>query len=90
MSFVRGDTTTQLKVTAQVPKKDTGTKVWFKPDHQIFTELHYDYSTLASRLRELSFLNKGVVITLKDERHGEEKDETFHAKGGLREMVPTI
>jgi len=87
MDFVRGDTTTKLQVLGKVGANETGTKVWFKPDHEIFTELHYDYTILASRLRELSFLNKGVRITLKDERAGEEKEETFHAKGGLREFV---
>jgi len=87
MDFARGTTHTQLKVLREVPKKETGTTVWFKPDAQIFTELVYKYDTLALRLRELSFLNKGVVITLKDERPGQEMDETFHAKGGLKEFV---
>jgi DNA gyrase subunit B len=87
MDFMRGDTQTKLKVLGEVAKKKTGTKIWFKPDHMIFTELVYIYSTLASRLRELSFLNKGVTITLKDERLGEEKEETFLAKNGLREFV---
>jgi DNA gyrase subunit B len=87
MDFVRGDTQQKLRVLNEVPKKQTGTKVWFKPDHLIFTELVYNYATLASRLRELSFLNKGVTITLKDERPGQEKDEVFLAKNGLREFV---
>ncbi|MBX9929534.1 MAG: DNA topoisomerase (ATP-hydrolyzing) subunit B [Gemmatimonadaceae bacterium] len=87
MDFVRGDTTTKIKVTGKVREKDTGTKVWFKPDAQIFTELQYDWNTLASRLRELSFLNKGVMITLSDERGEEPRSETFHAKGGLKEFV---
>ncbi|HMA25825.1 MAG TPA: ATP-binding protein, partial [Gemmatimonadaceae bacterium] len=87
MDFARGDTTTKLKSLRDVPKKETGTKVWFKPDHTIFTELNYRYDTLAMRLRELSFLNKGVLITLTDERAGQEKSETFHAKGGLKEFV---
>jgi DNA gyrase subunit B len=87
MDFMRGDTQTKLKVVGDVAKKQTGTKIWFKPDHMIFTELVYNYTTLASRLRELSFLNKGVTITLKDERLGEEKEETFLAKNGLREFV---
>src|SRR5687768_14572533 len=88
MDFARGDTTTKLKTLREVAKKDTGTKVWFKPDPVIFTEsLIYDYGTLQARLRELSFLNKGVTITLKDERPGEERAETFHAEGGLKEMV---
>ena len=87
MSFCRGDVTSQLKVLGQGKPKDTGTKIWFKPDRSIFTETRFDYDTLASRLRELSFLNKGITITLKDERLGDERDETFLAKGGLREFV---
>jgi DNA gyrase subunit B len=87
MDFARGDTTTKLKVLRGVPGKETGTRVWFKPDHLIFTDLIYRYDTLALRLRELSFLNKGVMITLTDERVGQEKSETFHAKGGLKEFV---
>ncbi len=51
MDFARGDTTTKLTVLGTVKAKDTGTKVWFKPDAQIFTELVYDYGTLSSRLR---------------------------------------
>ena len=87
MDFERGNTKTKLKVLRDVPKKEQGTTVYFKPDAQIFTDLIYRYDTLALRLRELSFLNKGVVITLKDERVGQEKEETFHAKGGLKEFV---
>src|ERR687890_1038771 len=69
MDFVRGNTKTKLKVLRDVPKKETGTRVWFKPDHEIFTETtEYSYETLRDRLRELSFLNKGVRITLRDER----------------------
>src|SRR5450432_466177 len=77
MDFARGDTTTKLKALRKLSKAETGTKVWFKPDAEIFTELVYDYTTLQSRLRELSYLNKGVTITLKDERAGQEKEETF-------------
>src|SRR5689334_13209951 len=82
MDFARGTTTTRLKTLRDVPKRETGTKTWFKPDPKIFTDLIYRYDTLAMRLRELSFLNKGVTITLTDERAGQEKTETFHAKGG--------
>jgi DNA gyrase subunit B len=87
MDFARGDTTTKLTVKGKVPAKDTGTTVWFKPDPQIFTETEYDFETLAKRLRELSFLNKGVTITLTDERKEPAHSETFAAKGGLREFV---
>ncbi|MEX2109563.1 MAG: DNA topoisomerase (ATP-hydrolyzing) subunit B [Gemmatimonadaceae bacterium] len=87
MDFARGITTTKLKVMNKVGVKERGTTVWFKPDPTIFTELRYDYDTVANRLRELSYLNKGLTITIKDERVGQEKTEVFHAKGGLREMV---
>src|SRR6202165_1650213 len=87
MDFERGITVTKLKVLNKAGVKERGTTVWFKPDHTIFTELRYDYATVANRLRELSYLNKGVTITLKDERAGEEKTEVFFAKGGLQEMV---
>ena len=87
MDFARGLTTTKLKQLAKVAKGETGTTVWFKPDAQIFTELVFDYDTLATRLRELSFLNKGVTITLTDERADHQKAETFLARGGLREFV---
>jgi DNA gyrase subunit B len=87
MDFRRGITQTKLKTLRKVPEKETGTTVWFKPDPQIFTVLVYQYKTLAERLRELSFLNKGVVIAIKDERPGEEREDTYHAKGGLKEFV---
>jgi DNA gyrase subunit B len=87
MDFERGDTVTKLKVLSKIPVRERGTTVWFKPDSTIFTELRYDYATVANRLRELSYLNKGLKITIKDERVGEEKTEVFHAKGGLKEMI---
>src|SRR3982074_3432691 len=87
MDFERGDTVTKLKVLSKIPVRERGPTVWCKPDSTIFTELRYDYATVANRLRELSYLNKGLKITIKDERVGEEKEEIFHAKGGLKEMV---
>jgi DNA gyrase subunit B len=87
MEFRRGGTVRKLEVLAKVSAKESGTKVWFKPDPEIFTELVYDYAILESRLRELSYLNKGVTISLTDERPGQERSETFHAKGGLKEFV---
>jgi DNA gyrase subunit B len=63
-----------------------GTKTYFKPDYQIFEELEYDYDTLAQRLRELAFLNKGIRITLTDEREGG-KSEEFLYEGGIRSFV---
>ncbi|HST07360.1 MAG TPA: DNA topoisomerase (ATP-hydrolyzing) subunit B [Gemmatimonadaceae bacterium] len=88
IDFERGNTVTKLKtLSAKADAKPRGTTVWFKPDAKIFTELEFDYDLLANRLRELSYLNKGLTITIKDERAGKEKAETFHAKGGLKEMV---
>src|SRR5262245_36010146 len=63
-----------------------GTKISFKPDAQIFSVCEYSYDILASRLRELSFLNAGFLITLTDER-GEGRKETFEYKGGIKEFV---
>ncbi len=87
MDFARGVTTTKLKVLGKVPPKETGTRVWFKPDPQIFTETVFDYGIIEARLRELSYLNKGVRINLHDQRPEHEREETFHAKGGLKEFV---
>ncbi|MBV8325386.1 DNA topoisomerase (ATP-hydrolyzing) subunit B [Chryseobacterium sp.] len=71
-----------------------GTKQFFQPDDTIFTELVYNYDTLASRLRELSYLNKGITITLTDEREkledGSFRSEVFHSEGGLKEFVAYI
>ena len=69
----------------------TGTKVHFKPDDTIFTTTVYNYTTLASRMRELAYLNKGIRITLSDMRelneNNEPVSETFYSEGGLREFV---
>ena len=69
-----------------------GTHVHFRPDDEIFTTLEYNYETVASRLRELSFLNAGIRINLEDEREqdeetGENKQDSFYSEGGLREFV---
>ncbi len=88
MDFRRGVTHTQLKTLGTVGPKESGTKVWFKPDPEIFQETtRYEWATLANRLRELAFLNKGIQITLRDEREGEAREEVFFARGGLREFV---
>lgn len=72
----------------------TGTLITFRPDRQIFLATEYNYETIASRLRELAFLNPGITITLKDLREKDEKGEpranTFLSEGGLREFVEYI
>ncbi|RNA62078.1 DNA topoisomerase (ATP-hydrolyzing) subunit B [Chryseobacterium nematophagum] len=71
-----------------------GTTVFFQPDGSIFNELVYNYDTLATRLRELAYLNKGIKITLTDERNLDENGsffvETFYSEGGLKEFVEYI
>ena len=66
--------------------EETGTKVSFKPDHEIFPDTVYDFNTLKTRLRELAFLNKGLHITLTDKR-GEGKSEVYCYEGGLTSFV---
>jgi DNA gyrase subunit B len=85
MAFVRGKTVKKLEVLGKA--RGTGTTVRFKPDPEIFTVLEFHYTTLADRLRQLAFLNKGISITIKDEREDQKKQETFFAKGGLTEFV---
>ncbi|QST02916.1 type IIA DNA topoisomerase subunit B (plasmid) [Pontibacillus sp. ALD_SL1] len=69
MSFSRGKKTEELHVVGKAPDGKTGTKIWFKPDEDIFTETtEYDYETIYKRLRESAFLNKGLVLVLTDER----------------------
>jgi len=73
-----------MKVVGKVEKR-TGTETSFLPDPEIFKKTRFKFETLSQRLMELSFLNKGLKIKLKDERTGNEK--IFHAKGGLKEFV---
>jgi DNA gyrase subunit B len=88
MAFERGVTKEKLEVLGKA--QHSGTTVRFKPDAEIFTETRFDYGTLANRLRELAFLNKGLAIRLVDERTGQEKDQTFLYKGGLVEFVKWV
>jgi len=74
-----------VKEIGTVSKKQTGTKVTFMPDGEIFTTTKFKFSTLAERMRELAYLNKNVSISVKDEIEGD--DETFHFKGGIVEFV---
>jgi len=83
MKFQKGIPVTELTILRDA--ENTGTKVMFKPDPEIFPETAFEFDILASRLRELAFLNKGIKITLKDERDGKEK--TFQYQGGLISFV---
>ena len=87
ISFTCGVTDQPLrKVRPLEAGEETGTKVSFKPDHEIFPDTVYDFNTLKTRLRELAFLNKGLHITLTDKR-GEGKSEVYCYEGGLTSFV---
>ncbi|HCX45375.1 TPA: DNA topoisomerase (ATP-hydrolyzing) subunit B [Patescibacteria group bacterium] len=81
--YKRGKTLDKLKQTGKT--KDTGTTVFFVPDKEIFSTLEFDFNTLATRLKEIAFLNAGLKIILNDERKN--KKEEFHYTGGLVEFV---
>ena len=85
ITFEKGVTKEPLKVVGQTD--ETGTLVHFVPDAEIFDETVYDYDTLRHRLRELSFLNRGITIILTDERPEEVRQETFYFEGGISSFV---
>ena len=89
-TYSKGEPTSKLKKMG--PAKKTGTRVRFKPDTSIFSVTEYNFDTLAQRLRELAFLNKGLLITLTDERTsdsktGEAKKAEFKYNGGIAEFI---
>ena len=90
--YERGNVCHPLKIVGECTAEETGTKVTFKPDAEIFKEtLEFEYPVLRQRLREMAFLTKGLMITLTDERVTEEhpdiRQESFHYEGGIREFV---
>jgi DNA gyrase subunit B len=84
-TFERGAPVTEFKRIGVTQRR--GTKVTFKPDSQIFEKLTYSYDTLAQRLRELAFLNKGLKISLTDERGEKVRQNVFHYEGGIVQFV---
>jgi len=86
--YERGKKLTELQVKGK--SKETGTTVTFRPDPEIFPEIRYDFDILANRLRELAFLNRGLRITIADERApngGEQRREEYFFEGGINEFV---
>ncbi len=83
--YERGKTMSPLEVIGTADH--TGTTTWFKPDGQIFDTLVYSFATLEHRLREMAFLNKGIKISLTDERPEPAKKLEFHYEGGIKEFV---
>ena len=86
--YERGNVCYPLKIVGDCPLEETGTKVTFLPDKEIFQETTvYEYNILKSRLREMAFLTKGIKIVLKDAREGIEQERVFHYEGGIKEFV---
>ena len=84
-NYSRGVPLDELKVLE--PATNHGTTITFKPDDQIFETTHFNYETIRNRFREIAFLNKGITISLEDERGEEPKKDTFHYDGGIIEYV---
>jgi DNA gyrase subunit B len=83
--YERGIPVSKLEQTGKTRKR--GTKVTFKPDTEIFTETKFSFDKLSERLREKAFLNKGIRITIKDEREETERSHEFYYRGGIAEFV---
>lgn len=84
-TYEKGLPTSNLEVVGE--SQDKGTMIQFMPDETIFDEIEFKYETLEYRLRELSFLNKGIKIVFEDKREGQEKRKEFHYTGGLVEYI---
>lgn len=83
--FAKGKTVTDLEIVGNTNR--TGTKIYFKPDPDVFSELIFKFDTLQHRIRELAFLNKGVSITLIDEREDPKVSENYLYEGGIKSYV---
>ncbi len=83
--YERGISVAQLKQTGKTRKR--GTKITFKPDTQIFDTIEFSFDKLSERLREKAFLNKGIRITIHDEREEPERSHEFYYRGGIAEFV---
>src|SRR6266850_731096 len=83
--YVRGIAVARLQQTGKTRRR--GTKITFKPDAQIFDHTVFSFDKLSERLREKAFLNKGIRITIKDEREEPERSHEFYYKGGIAEFV---
>ncbi|WP_042279436.1 DNA topoisomerase (ATP-hydrolyzing) subunit B [Candidatus Protochlamydia sp. R18] len=85
IEFSQGKVVKPVQVIGETTKR--GTKVWFWPDSEVMTTIDFDYDILAKRFRELAFLNKGINIFFRDEKHAEKEDVNFCYQGGLSSFV---
>ncbi len=86
----RGKKVTEVEVIGSCDGSEHGTTITFLPDPEIFDEVNYDYDTLIRRIRELAFLNAGVIIIVTDERCDPKRTDKFHFEGGIVEYVKYI
>jgi DNA gyrase subunit B len=87
--FERGVPLAGVEVVGKAEKRDTGTKIHFLPDSEIFEEIDFSIQTLVTRMRETAFLTRGLRIVLVDEREGEDRHE-FYAEGGIKDFVAYV
>ena len=87
--YHRGIPTGRLEVVEPAGEK-TGTMVTFMPDAEIFPITEFNYDVLKARLREIAFLNKGLRISIKDEREGKEQEDVYQFMGGIQEFVADL
>ncbi len=85
-TYSRGKITSDMEIVGQCGNR-TGTRVIFKPDPEIFDDTVYSFDIIEQRLREMAFLNKGIKLSLTDEREGKKKKNIYHYEGGLKEYV---
>ena len=85
--YSHGDPVTGVEVAGECPLEDTGTTISFLADDGIFDQVEYSFDTLANRMRELAFLNKGITITVTDQREEPEKVKRFCYEGGILSFV---
>lgn len=86
--YNRGVPERELQICEEA--NDSGTRMTFYPDSEIFETLDFQYDIMKNRLRELAYLNKGLRITLTDQREGQEREETFMYEGGIRHFVEQL
>lgn len=90
-NYAYGKPTKELENIGSCEGTESGTKIYFRPDPQIFKEgTDFQFAILAKRLKELSFLNKGIKLTLTDKRPGQEKTESYYHPNGLADYVPFL
>ena len=87
MGFSRGNITQEMKIVGHCEPEQTGTKVRFHPDPEMFEDTVYHYDVLYKRMKEQAFLNAGLTIVMEDRRPGQERGETLCYEGGIREFV---